>query len=849
MKKLVFTCLFLFLASIFVNARNSVASTGIAIDSGWRFREVGKEKWNPASVPGSVHTDLLENKLIPDPFYRDNEKSLQWIGKTNWEYESTIPMTAAMLAHENVELLFEGLDTYATVYLNDIEILSADNMFRTWRVYVKEHAKPGNNILRIVFRSPINEILPRMAKLDYELPASNDQGEKTSPYTRKAPYQFGWDWGPRFVTAGVWRPVRLAAWNNARIENLDIRQVKLSKSSASLAAALEIISTTTKEARVVIRNLTDKTVVASRSVMLKPGENKVVAGFEIVNPRLWYPVQLGDQPLYVFGAEVEIGGAVVDKTSAKTGLRTLELRQKPDEWGSSFEFVINGIPVFAKGGNWIPADSFPTRVTKKKYRHLMESMRDANMNMVRVWGGGIYEDDYFYELADEMGILVWQDFMFACSMYPGDKEFLENVRREAIDNIKRLRNHPSIVLWCGNNEVETAWNHWGWKQNLPSHIWDDYLKLFARLLPEVVEEYDPKTPYWSSSPSSNFQDDADSQKVGDVHYWGVWHASLPFEEYRKQFPRFMSEYGFQSFPELKTVESYTEPADRTSIETKVMLAHQRHPRGNQLIKEYMLREYNEPRDFGSFLYVSQVLQAEGMRIGTEHFRRIMPRNMGALYWQINDCWPVASWSGTDYFGRWKAMHFYAKRFFEPLMVSLLEEDQDLSIYAVSDSPIQRQAVLTVRAMDLNGRIQYEKRFDLSIEPLQGRSYVRIPVEQVLKGLSRNDAVVVAELSDLEQTVSTSEYYFAPFKDLKFEKPTITREISSTDRVFKIRLTSDRVAKAVYLSTTQEEGSFSDNYFTLIPGSVKEIEFRTQTASTVKKFSDQLKVRSLIDAFD
>jgi beta-mannosidase len=470
------------------------------------------------------------------------------------------------------------------------------------------------------------------------------------------------------------------------------------------------------------------------------------------------------------------------------------------------------------------------------------------MNMIRVWGGGIYEDDYYYDLADEMGLLVWQDFMFACSMYPGDDDFLENVRREAIDNIKRLRNHPSIVLWCGNNEVETAWNHWGWRQRLPSHIWDDYLKLFARLLPEVVEEYDPETPYWSSSPSSNFQEDSDSQKIGDVHYWGVWHASLPFKEYEKQFPRFMSEYGFQSFPQLETVKTYTTEEDRKSIETPVMLAHQRHPRGNQLIREYMLRDFKEPKDFESFLYVSQVLQAEGMKIGTEHLRRIMPQNMGALYWQVNDCWTVASWSGMDYFGRWKAMHYYARRFFEPLLVSPHMAEDKMNIYVVSDFPITKNAGLKVTLMDLSGKELMSRTENIRVEPLKGKSYLSLPVKEILGERDGSDAVLVAELQSDGKTVSQNHYYFKSFKDLKFQKAEIKTEITKNKKGFEISLSADKAARSVYLSGLTGEGVFRDNYFDLLPGRDFKVHFETEKKISVDEFRKKLRVRSLIDAF-
>lgn len=831
--------------SVTVNAQTG--KTQISLNDGWQFREVGQMKWHPATVPGVVHTDLLENKLIEDPFYRDNEKNLQWIGKTDWEYEMRFKISLEQFKRKNLALLFEGLDTYAEVYLNDEKILDADNMFRRWRVDIKAFAKTGENVLRIKFRSPINEILPKMAKMSYELPASNDQGEKTSPHTRKAPYQYGWDWGPRFVTSGIWKPVFLESWDDARIENLNIKQNKLSKESASLTTEVEVFASEEMEADIIVENKTDDKTVAAKTVRLRKGQNIIPLDFEIKNPRLWYPVGLGKQELYNFQAALKISGKTVDFIKDRTGLRTLELRQKPDEHGTSFMFVINDIPVFGKGGNWIPADSFPTRVTKEKYKQLLTSVRDANMNMIRVWGGGIYEDDYFYDLADETGLLVWQDFMFACSMYPGDKDFLENVRREAIDNIKRLRNHPSIVLWCGNNEVETAWNHWGWRQSLPSHIWDDYLKLFARLLPETVEEYDPETPYWPSSPSSNFQEDADSQKIGDVHYWGVWHASLPFADYEKQFPRFMSEYGFQSFPMMETVKTYTTEEDRRSIETPVMLAHQRHPRGNQLIREYMLREYEEPKDFESFLYVSQVLQAEGMKTGTEHFRRIMPRNMGALYWQINDCWTVASWSGMDYFGRWKAMHYYAKRFFAPLLVSPHLSEGKMNLYVISDFPEAKKAELKVTLMDLSGKVLMTKTENINIEPLKGKSYLNIPADELSGRQSDQNMVFIAELKSNEKTVSQNQYYFKPFKELRLLRPEIKSEFFENSAGFVIKLSSDKVARAVYLDGFIE-GKFSDNYFDLIPGKPVEIQYFTNQKIKIGDFRRGLRIRSMVDAF-
>jgi beta-mannosidase len=825
------------------------AKMRIMLASGWKFREAGKDAWYPASVPGCVHTDLLNNKLIGDPFYRDNEQKIQWIGKTDWEYETTFNVTPELLKRQRIELVFDGLDTYANVFLNDAPLLNADNMFRTWRVDAKGALKAGPNILRIRFRSPINEVLPAMQKLDYQLPASNDQGEKTSPWTRKAPYQFGWDWGPRFVTSGVWKPVALEAWDAARIADLHIQQDNIKKDLAQLTAEVEVVSNAEMNATVFVDNIISKGIgaLARQEVQLHEGVNRISLKFQIAHPSLWWPNGLGPQNLYSFKARLLTGGKFRDQATTRTGLRSLELRQQPDEAGKSFEFVINGQPVFAKGGNWIPADSFPTRITKDKYRQLLESVRDTNMNMLRVWGGGIYESDDFYNLCDEMGIMVWQDFMFACSMYPGDQPFLDNVRAEAVDNVKRLRNHPSISIWVGNNEVETAWQHWGWKQNLPAKLWDDYLKIFHGVLPEVCAALDPSRPYWPSSPSSNLQDDAESQKMGDLHYWAVWHASKPFEEYEKQFPRFMSEYGFQSFPQIETVNSYTVPADH-DIQSPVMLAHQRHPRGNQLIREYMLREYPQPKDFESFLYVSQVLQAEGIKIGAEHMRRIMPHNMGSLYWQIDDCWPVASWSSIDYNGRWKALQFYARRFYSPLLVSPHLENDNINLYVVSDRTEATPAQLRMSLLDFEARTLKSLQKDVTVNALESKSYLSIPVSELLKGQDKKRVVLYCELLVDGKAVSTNEYFFEPYKNLSVPQSQITSEVTRQSDRFIITLSADKFARAVYISLPNHDGTFSDNYFDILPGKKVSVAYRTRDTLSPGDLRNQLKIRTMAESF-
>lgn len=823
------------------------AKISIAIQSNWRFREAGRDAWHQATVPGCVHTDLLANKLIEDPFYRDNEQKLQWIGKTDWEYQTTFAATPALLKHQHLELVFEGLDTYADVFLNDKPLLNADNMFRTWRVDAKGALQVGANTLRIRFRSPINEVLPLMAKINYQLPAPNDQGEKTSPYTRKAPYHYGWDWGPRFVTSGVWKPVHLEAWDGARADDLHILQKQVSADAASLTAQVEIVADSETDATVIVDNLTNKSIAAQSQVKLKAGTNLVPLDFVIQRPALWWPNGLGPHPLYKFRARVLINGRLADQASTRTGLRSLELRQQADQNGKSFAFVINGVPVFGKGGNWIPADSFTTRITREKYRYLLESVRDTNMNMLRVWGGGIYESDDFYELCDEMGILVWQDFMFACSMYPGDQAFLDNVRAEAIDNVKRLRNHPSIVIWVGNNEVDTAWRNWGWRKNLPASLWDDYKKVFHGVLPEVCAALDPTRPYWPSSPYGGLGDDPDSLKSGDMHFWQVWHAAEPFAVYEKQSPRFMSEYGFQSFPQSASVAAYTVPGDR-DIQSPVMMAHQKHPRGNQLIREYMLREYPQPKDFESFLYVSQVLQAEGIKVGAEHFRRIMPLNMGSLFWQIDDCWPVASWSSIDYYGRWKALQYYARRFYSELLVSPRVESDQLNLYVVSDRTQPVAARVSFQLQDFDGNILEAEGKDVTIGPLQSKVYLSVPVSTLLKGRDAKNVMLDCALVVGGHIVSENEYFFEPFKNLNVPVPRITSDVVQARGGFKITLTSDKFAKAVYLSVPGADGFFNDNYFDILPGKMRVVEFRPRAPLTLSDLRSRLKVRSLKDAF-
>lgn len=817
----------------------------------WSFKAANDKEWLPATVPGTVHTDLLAHGKIPDPFYGTNEKDVQWIDKQDWEYITTVTIEQAVLRHSHVELVFHGLDTYADVYLNGQLVLSADNMFRTWRADVKAYAKSGENTLRIVFRSPIQEDLPKLEALGYPLPASNDQSDvgelgdkRVSIFARKAPYHYGWDWGPRFVTSGIWREAELVAWSDVRIESVFIRQDQITAETAELTAVIQVYSEREREANIHIQTDGDNW---ERKVTLQEGTDVIELRLTVDQPHLWWSRGLGEAHLYTFTTEVldEASRQPLATHEVRTGLRSVRLvrEQHEDMPGTSFYFELNGVPVFAKGANHIPNDSFLTRVTRERYLHEIVSAADANMNMLRVWGGGIYENDEFYELCDEYGILVWQDFMFACSMYPGDEEFLDSVQAEAEDNIRRLRNHPSIVLWCGNNEIDSAWAHyienggWGWKKDYTEEqrnkIWADYEAIFHELLPEVVEAEAPGAEYWPSSPLVDLTGDADQHTrsltdTGDIHYWGVWHGSEPFENYNSYVGRFMSEYGFQSFPEYRSVRTYAEESD-LELESEVMLRHQKNGAGNRLIKEYMDKYLPQPKDFPSFLYMSQVLQAEAMQMAIEAHRRNKPYCMGTLYWQMNDCWPVASWAGMDYYGRWKALHYYAKRSFRDIAVSVDGTDsENFHIYTISDVLSPAALTLRVKVLGLDGELYKEIPQSFHLAGNDCVKQMSLSKQHLLDGVDPHQAVLLVELEHEGEVIDSKLNYFVPAKEVALSQPQITVTETTENGVSVIKLTTDKLARQVWLSA-DNTGEFSDNYFDLLPGQTHTVYFNQLAA--------------------
>jgi len=833
----------------------------IDINQSWQFKQAGKTEWLPATVPGTVHTDLFTNKKIADPFYGTNEKDLQWIDKVSWEYKTDFTIDDSIFKNQNILIDFKGLDTYADVYLNNVKILSAANMFREWKVDIKKIVKNGTNNLRIFFHSPITKGLELLEQNCYPLPADNDQSEtggmgdtKVSIFTRKAPYHFGWDWGPRLVTSGIWRPVYIVAWNDISFSDLYVVQNQISKSVAKLIANVQLKSNLEKD--ITIKILVNDKLTKTEILKLKSGNNKSSIDFEIKNPQLWWTNGLGEAYLYEVKCLAFIDNKLVDKIDVKTGLRTVELIQADDAKGKSFYFNVNGKPVFAKGADYIPNDVFLPRVSVDDYEKVVQSAYLANMNMLRVWGGGIYENDIFYNLCDKYGIMVWQDFMFACAMYPGDSSFINNVKEEVNDNLIRLRNHPCIVLWCGNNEIDQAWAEykenrgWGWKQRytqtIHKEIWANYEKLFHELLPQKVKELTGNGIYWYSSPSAGFKQIAgDESTSGDMHYWGVWHGNQPFENYYKYIGRFMSEYGFQSFPEMQTVKQYA-AKDQWDINSTVMSAHQRSGIGNMRIKEYLSKRYKEPKDFESFLYISQLMQAEALKMAFYAHRTAMPYCMGSLYWQINDCWQVASWSGMDYYKHWKALHYFAKKAFEPVIIAPQVLQDTLKIFVVSEKLTNLSANIKLDLMDFDGKSLWKKDLPVTIKTNTSQLCVFVPVANLLKGFDKTKVFLQTSLNVKDKTIATDEVFFTQPKDLNLPKAVIRKEISKTDNGYLVSLISKTIARNVCLSLDDMNVSFSDNYFNLLPSKTYQIKVKTNLSLT--DVEQKLKIVSLTDSY-
>ena len=815
----------------------------LALDGAWTLVDAGRGGDPiPATVPGCVHIDLLAADRIPDPYVGDNERHVQWVGERDWTYRRAFTAPPELLAAPLVRLCADGLDTLATVRLNGEVVGGADSMHRRWRWDVGALLRPGENTVEVAFRSP----LPYMAERQAEraLPEWRGVLEPAGRgYVRKHAAGFGWDWGPVLVTQGIWRSIWVEATPVARLADVHVRQrhdagrVDLSvevTAERAVAAPLRAVCTVSRGGG----------VVAQAEAALDDDAARLDLAIE--HAALWWPNGMGEQPLYTVRLDLVGEGGVADVWEREVGLRTLRLVREPDAWGESFRFEANGVPFFAKGANWIPADALLPRVTPEQTRGLLQSAADAHMNMVRVWGGGAVESDAFYETCDRLGLCVWQDFLFACSAYPADDDaFLETVRAEAGDAVRRLRHHASLALWCGNNEIEQGLVGAGWTDD---HMaWADYDRLFNGVLPEVVAALDPDTAYWPGSPHTpGNRADFNDPTRGDAHLWDVWHGRKPFEWYRTCEHRFCSEFGFQSFPEIRTVEAFTEAEDR-NVTNYVMECHQRSPPGNALILHYLLDWFRLPTDFGMTLRLSQVLQGLAMQYAVEHWRRSMPRGMGTLYWQLNDCWPVASWSSIDSFGRWKALHHLARRFYAPLLVSGVEDGPRVALHVTSDRPAPVSGAVAWTLTDLGGAVLREGRVPVEAAPGANTPAGTLDVADEIEAHTPRGLLLWLAFEAEGGVAARNLVLFARPKHLALGDPEIEATVEpGADGEARVTLAVRRPALWAWVEVDGADVWTSDNFVHLRPGALQTITVRW--AGRVEGLRARLRVRSLVDTY-
>jgi beta-mannosidase len=818
--------------------------------------------WQHASVPGSVHTDLLANGAIVDPYAGAHEAELQWIGLGDWEYRTHFDVDAATLARAHNDLVFDGLDTFADVFLNGRKLAATDNMFRTWRLPVHGMLKPAGNELRVVFHSPIRRVLAQVQAMPYKLPANYDwgfgdepKGVLTQNFVRKPGYHYGWDWGPRFVTAGIYKAVRLESRDALRIADLHIAQDRVEQAAASLRAQVEIEADHDGDVSLELRYGPAASADAqtlTQKAALKRGMNHIDIPLRIDHPRLWFPVGYGAQPLYAFSLSLDDANGKQAQASRRTGLRKVELLHERDERGRGFAFAVNGVPVFAKGANVIPFDMFYSRVTREQQLRVLESARDAHMNLLRNWGGGYYESDEFFDLADEMGLMIWQDFMFGGGLTPAyDPSFRANAVAEGHEQVRRLRDHPSLVLWCGNNEVETGWKDWGWKEKLEKEApelaakaWSGYQQLFGRDLRGVVAADGGGVPYWSSTPSNDLDGKSNDSDNGDKHYWDVWAGpAKPVTAYLEETPRFMSEYGLQAWPELRTLAAIAKP-DELGVDSPVVRAHQKFlaGNGNTRLLKYIRDEYGEPRDFADFVYLSQVMQAEGIELAALHHRASRPRTMGTLYWQLNDVWPGASWSSIDWYGRWKALQFHARRFYADVAVAAQRNHGKTTVSLINDTPDSIAAELRLRVLDVDGKLLREERKPVTLRAAGVTAFGTFADTDLLRGADAKRTLAVFELRTRDATLARGVVYFDAAKNLVLDDPGLHADLAADGDGYRLTLSAQKLARAVWIDFGDLDAELSDNALTLLPG--ESVALHVQSKAALADLRNKLNLRSL-----
>ena len=795
----------------------------------WQLTQVKTKESTPAQVPGDTHSALLDAGKIPDPYWGDNELSLQWIGREDWIYSRTFPISEEMLAEKSVFLNCDRLDTLTDIKINGRKVGSTENMFVRYRFEVKKFLKKGDNIIEILFHSAENTAVAAAEMLPYPIPHGDNPVQ--SPHRnliRKTQCHSGWDWGPCLMVAGIYGNIYLGAYSDARIEYVYCDQ-KHSKGICEVKVNCEVFSPDGEKTALKIYLGKEE---ITKSVMLNPGLNKISGTVTVKNPKLWWPNGHGEQPLY--DLKVRIGDSEIKK---RLGLRKMELINEKDKIGLSMVFRVNGVDIFCKGANWIPCDALPQRQTRKAIGYLLDSSKEVHMNMLRIWGGGQYESDFFYELCDEKGIMIWQDFMFACALYPASEEFLEIVRKEAVHQVKRLRDYACLALWCGNNENIGSLNSFKESKENRDRYLVDYDRLNEGVLGNTVRALDPGRVFWPSSPCGGPGDYSDAfhkDNCGDMHYWGVWHEGKSFSEFLKIYPRFCSEFGYQSFPSMDMIRSYS-PENQFNVTSPIMEHHQRNHGGNSKIIDMFSRNFRLPEGFANFVYLSQVQQGLAIKTAVEHWRRLRPNCMGVIYWQLNDNWPVASWASLNYQGSWKLLHYMARKFYAPAIVSAIQDDKGkVEIFLTNDSSRAGKAKVSVQVRDFTGKVTFEENIS-AILPSGGVKLLRR--YELAKLTAKPESHFMILKMDVDGTIFRNEHFFCAWKKCELPKSDIRVKVKTVKAGFEITLDAGKPAFYVGLFAEGICGEFDDNCFTLLPDETRTVLFKPKfnvAADALKK---------------
>ncbi len=848
----------------------------VPLEGPWRFRPAGRlhgdapiglkiDQWMPATVPGTVHHQLQQNGRIPDPWFGRNELQLQWIDQQDWEWSTTFTADPADCRTARQELIFDGLDTVATIFLNGREVGRSVNMFRQIACDVRGVLKHGENELRVLLESPTAFAKRECERGGHRVPLGEfrwQTGEVRSTgraWIRKVQCHFGWDWGVYLATSGIWRPVRLECGNGPRLTSIQVEQKHVGPIGAPSEVRLFVVVRFSSPAAAggTLRLTCDGQTVETHTRLVQ-GENSQSISLSLAHPRLWLPNGSGEAHLYSLDVQWQDASGEVQHLTRRIGLRTVELVRKPDQapdgaTGESFYFQINGRPIYAKGANWIPPDQFVERCTPEVYRHLLTSMVEANMNIVRVWGGGWYELDVFYDLCDELGLMVWQDFMMACAIYPDTDSFLAEVAAEARYQVRRLHTHPSIVLWCGDNENATAvWEWWRKTDDFEKNV-AIYRTVMSVLRKTVLAE-EATRPFWLSSPSNDeFGEKPGNPNRGDVHYWDVWHKHQPFSNYLTVQPRFASEFGYQSFPEPRTIRAVIPPGE-LNPSSRVMEHHQRSADGNMLITNAMAREMRIPKDFDSFCWISQINHAMAIRIAVEHWRRLRPWCMGTIFWQLNDLWPVASWSSIDYHGRWKVLQHFAGRFYAPLLGSLIVNENRMEIWATSDHHESRDIKGELELFTWDGRRIARRSMVGGLQPGESKRLAELPLTELLDGAAESHEVCAFVRLDAGELTAENFATLVPWKWVTLPRPEIQTSLQQNGDRLELLVQSEQVIPFFHADLENLEGHFQGDWQVLRPGSPYVLRWmphfdRGAAMPSLADARNSLKMFSLWDTYE